>query len=363
MRRAPVVLLFLTAAACSSSELPSPTDPDELVIFRGANAIPSSELLELVTPDINSFDGATRRGALEDAAYRIEYRYRLAGFDRVTVTPRIEGKKVVFLIDEGARILLAQVHFEGATLFTTDQLRELTPKRFLGSLPPYSRRSVILMEDSLIAAYRDRGYRDVLVSHRTALQDGYDDRMVVWFMIQEGAPYTVTELRGLPPDSGLQEKTRDILGRAYSPGTPENVEAVIVDYYREHGHPFTTARVRPQIDQMTGTVILEVELRLGPQAALKEMKVSGAVWTREQFILSRADLKPGEEYRMSELRHAEERLMATNVFKRVRVSPSASQEETTKLPIEIEVEEREGGEASVQGGYGSFDGPRIGADV
>ncbi|HLY72695.1 MAG TPA: BamA/TamA family outer membrane protein, partial [Planctomycetota bacterium] len=242
-------------------------------------------------------------------------------------------------------------------------LQELAPSRFLGNLPPYSRRSVILMEDSLLAAYRDRGYLDALVSHRTALQDGHDDRMIVWFTIQEGAPFTVTETRGLPPDSGLQDKTRDVLGQPYRPGTPESVEAVIVDYYREHGHPFTTARVRPQIDHVTGTVILEVDLRQGPHAALEEMKVSGAVWTREQFILSRADLKPGEEYRMSDLRHAEERLMATNVFNRVRVSPSPSQEETTRLPIEIEVEEREGGEASVQGGYGSFDGPRIGADV
>jgi hypothetical protein len=32
---------------------------------------------------------------LTDAAYRIEYRYRLNGFDRVAVTPRIEGKKII----------------------------------------------------------------------------------------------------------------------------------------------------------------------------------------------------------------------------------------------------------------------------
>ena len=36
-----------------------------------------------------------------------------------------------------------------------------------------------------------------------------------------------------------------------------------------------------------------------------------------------------------------------------------SQEEAVTLPIEIEVEEREGGEASLRGGYGSFDGPRL----
>jgi outer membrane protein insertion porin family len=363
MRRAPAVLLILSVAACSSAELPSPSDPNELVVFRGAKALSPSELLELVSGDLESFDAAVRRGALEDAAYRIEYRYRLSGFDRVVVTPRIEGKKVIFQIEEGARIYLAQVHFEGASSLTAEELRVLAPARFLGNLPPYSRRSVILMEDSLIAAYRDRGYLDVLVSHRTTVQDGQNDRMIVWFTIQEGSPHSVTEIRGLPPDVGLQEKTREFLGRAYSPGTPEGLEAVIVDYYREHGHPFATARVRPRIDHTTGTVVLEIDLRQGPHSALEDMKISGAVWTRESFILNRAGLKPGEEYRVSDLRHAEERLMATNVFKRVRVAPSLSQEEAVTLPIEIDVEEREGGESSLQGGYGSWDGPRLGADV
>jgi len=349
MRRVPVVLLLLTLAACSSSELPSPSDPDELIVFEGVNAVSTSELLDLVARDLERGPAGLRPGALDDAAYRIEYRYRLAGFDRVDVTSRIQGKKIIFHVVEGARLLLAQVHFEGATIFKTEELRQLAPTRFLGALPSYSRRSVILMEDSIVAAYRDRGYLDVAVAHRTA--------------IQEGSPFAVAEIRGLPSDDALLEKTREFLGRPYTPAIPEAVEAAIVDFYREHGHPFATARVRPRVDHATGSVILEVELRQGPHAALENPKISGAVWTRENFILGRAGLKNGEEYRASDLRRAEERLLATAVFKRVRVSPSPTQEEAVTLPIEIEVEEREGGEASIRGGYGSFDGLRLGADL
>src|SRR5260221_14671301 len=139
MKRAPVVLLLLAAAGCGSSELPSPTDPDELVKFEGAKSVSSSELLDLVSRDLESYDEATRQGALADAAYRIEYRYRLTGFDRVIVTPRVEKKKIIFHVEEGPRILLAQVHFEGAILFKPEELQELAPSRFLGNLPPYSR--------------------------------------------------------------------------------------------------------------------------------------------------------------------------------------------------------------------------------
>ncbi|HLY10824.1 MAG TPA: BamA/TamA family outer membrane protein, partial [Planctomycetota bacterium] len=363
MTRASVLLLVLATAACSSSELRSPSNPDELVVFEGATAVSSSELLELVSEDLRRYQESPRQATLEDAAYRIEYHYRLSGFDRVAVSPRVEGKKIIFHVDEGARILLAQVHFDGATIFKENELKELSPTRFLGNLPSYSRRSVILMEDSIVTAYRDRGYFDVQVTHRTVVQEGHEDRMVVWFMIQEGNPHTVTEIRGLPSDDSLEKNTGAYLGQPYTPATPENLEATIVDFYRQHGHPFAIARVKPQIDHATGTVILEVDLRQGAHAGLAQAKVTGAVWAREAFILERAGLKEGEEYRLSDLRKAEERLMATNAFKRVRVSPSPFQEETATLPIEIEVEEREGGEASVTGGYGSFDGVRLGADV
>ena len=363
MKRASVLLLVLGASACSSTEQTVPSNPDEPVVFEGAGAVSAAELLDLVSEDLKRYAGTFPSAALEDAAYRIEYRYRLSGFDRVAVTPRVEGKKIIFHIDEGARILLAQVHFDGSTLFNEEELKELTPSRFLGSLPTYSRRSLILMEEGIVAAYRDRGYPDVQVTHRTAVQEGHEDRMVVWFVIHEGNPHVVAEIRGLPAEAALEKKTAEFLGKPYTPATPETVEAAIVDFYREHGHPFATARVRPVIDRATGTVLLEVETREGVHSSLAETKVSGAVWTREAFILSRAGLKPGEEYKQSDLRKAEERLMATNAFKRVRVFPSPSQEETTSLPIEIEVEEREGGEASVTGGYGSFDGLRLGADM
>lgn len=363
MRRACVLLLLLVPAACSSSELPSPSDPDGRIRFEGADAFSASELLDLVSHDLERLDEAEGPGALEDAAWRIQYRYRLAGYDRVSVTTTVKGKRITFHIDEGVRLLLAQVHFEGATVFKTDELKQLTPSRFLGTLPPYSKRALILMEDSIITAYRDRGYLDIQVTHRTAAQEGREDRMLVWFRIQEGSPHSVTEIRGLPANSALAEKTREFLGRPYSPATPEALEASIVDFYRDHGHPFATARVRPRIDPATGTVVLEVDLRQGPHAAIERPTIQGAVWTRERFILNRAGLKNAEEYRMSDLRRAEERLMATNVFKRVRVSPSRTQEEAVTLPIEIEVEEREGGEASLRGGYGSFEGLRLGADL
>src|SRR6185503_14296274 len=137
----------------------------------------------------------------------------------------------------------------------------------------------------------------------------------------------------------------------------------IVDYYREHGHPFSTARARPVLDRETGTVAIDLEMHAGPRLRVGRTELKGSEWTRDAFIRSRADLEGEPEYKGSDLRRAEERLMATNIFKRVRVSPGEVEEDPGRVPLLIEVEEREVWEASIRAGYGSFEKVRVGADL
>ena len=248
-------------------------------------------------------------------------------------------------------------------MFRTDVLRELVPGKFLGDSPPYSLRLVLLIEDGLIAAYRLKGYADVAVTRRVSTDPDKNGRVSVWFAIDEGRPYVVTEIRGLPPDAKLLVKTAGYVGRPFTPGTGESLEATIIDHYRDHGHPFATARTRTTVDRETGTVVFEADVRPGHHVKVGEKIIKGAVWSRSSFVENRVDLEPGKEVRASDLRRAEERLVATNNYKRARVSPGPFQEESGTVPIEIELEERETGEASLRGGYGSFEGVRLGSDL
>jgi outer membrane protein assembly complex protein YaeT len=367
MRRL-AALLLLTMFGCSSAPepeaAPAPVQtpaPDEQVKFEGNTAMSESDLRELVSRDLKRYRADPRPTSLDDAAYRIEYQYRLDGYDRVRVVPRFEGAQIVFVIEEGPRIHLGSVHFEGANVFKTEELRQLVPGRFLGDAPPYSLRLVLQIEEGIIASYRQRGFIDIAVMRKA--QPDKDDRMNLTFIIDEGKPYVVAEIRNLPGVAGLHEKTAAFLGSPYTPGTGEAAEATIVDYYRDHGNPFATARLKSLLDRETGTVVMEADVRPGPTVRIGETHISGTVWSRSSFIENRVDIEPGSEFKASALRRAEERLVATNVFKRVRVSPGTFQDDTGTVPLEVEVEERETGEASVRGGYGSFEGFRVGADM
>jgi outer membrane protein assembly complex protein YaeT len=357
----PAALLAL--AACSSGGEQDDSGPEDKVTFEGAEEKSESELREMIRSDVRRYEAERRPTALDDAAYRIEYQYRLDGFDRVKVTPRVDGENLVFKIEEGPQIRLGHVRFEGATVFRNEVLRELVPGKFLGDAPPYSLRLVLLIEDGLIAAYRVKGYADVAVTRRVSPEPDKNGRIHVWFTIDEGKPYHVTEIRGLPSDGKLLVKTGEYLGRPFTPGTGESLEATIIDHYRDNGHPFATARTRTTVDRDSGSVLFEADVRAGPGVRVGEKIIKGAVWSRSSFVDSRVDLSSGKEFRASELRRSEERLIATNVYKRVRVSPGPFQEESGTVPIEIDLEERETGEASLKGGYGSFEGIRLGADL
>jgi outer membrane protein assembly complex protein YaeT len=355
------LLLLLALAGCSSGDKQEkPPPPEETVVFEGATAISEGDLRELVARDVKRFKTDGRTTALDDAGFRIEYQYRLEGYHRVRVIPRVDKDHVVFTIEEGPRIHLGFVHFEGATVFKPEELRQLVPGRFLGDAPPYSIRLAIQIEEGIIASYRDRGFADAAVQRR-AQPDG--DRMNLTYVVDEGKPYVVTEIRKLPSDPKLQEKTAAALGRPFTPGTAETIEATIVDFYRETGHPFATARLKPQPDRETGTVVMEADVRDGPDVHIGALNISGTVWSRSSFVANRVDIEPGKQFKASDLRRAEERLIATNVYKRVRVSPGTFQEETGTVPLDVVLEERETGEAALRGGYGSFEGVRGGADL
>src|SRR6185436_12267840 len=132
----------LLGSCCSSDGQDVP--PEERILFKGVESLDESVLRDRIAADVRRYDADPTAPALDDAVYRIEYQYRLEGFDRVHVLWRVEGANITFEVEEGPRIRLGQVHFDGATVFDNEELKQLVPGRFLGEPPPYSLRLLLL---------------------------------------------------------------------------------------------------------------------------------------------------------------------------------------------------------------------------
>lgn len=364
MRQAAALLLALAGASCSGGAEPAAPAAQEAwrAEFRGAEEISESALRELVSPDLERFAAEPRASVLDDAVYRLTHRYQLDGFRDVRVTARQEEGKLVFEIREGTRFQVGRVHFRGNRAIRDEDLEALVPEGLLGARPVYSPRLRGLLEDGIASMYRARGYIDVGVTATENPGAEGEGLIHLSFEIAEGRAFSVAAIEGLDGIPVLGEELGRLVGRPYTPGTADAVETAVTDHFRENGHPRASAGVTSRIDRENGRVFIAVESRPGPAARIGELDVKGAERTRLGFVESRADLERGAAYRASDLRRAEDRLAETRIFRSVLVQPGALQEETGDLAVDVSLEEREIAEVAVRGGYGSFEGPRVGSD-
>ena len=361
MRRALPAFLIACAAACSGSGPAEGPEDDPTAEFRGADAISKSELLKLVEPDLRRYAREPDPAILDDAAFRLVHRYQLEGYRDVTVAPTAEPEKIVFEIREGTRFVLGRVHFRGNRTISDVELEALVPEGLLGARPAYSPRLRALLEDGMVGAYRARGYIDATVATQQTA-DEEEGKVHLTVEIEEGRAFQVAAIEGISGMPELESALRARVGAAYTPATVREVEAAVVDFLRDRGHPRAAASVGLTLDRESARAVLRVDARPGPKATIGELDISGTTRTRQGFVENRADLEPGRPYRASDLRRAEERLAETRLFSSVVVSPGRIQEETGALTVDVALEEREIAEVAFRGGYGSFEGLRLGAD-
>jgi outer membrane protein assembly complex protein YaeT len=333
--------------------------PSLEVAFEGHSAFSAGELRRLIEEDLKRYQADPRPAPLDDAVFRITQYYRSRGYAFAEVIAQSGGGRVSFRIMEGPLVHLGRIHFEGNTVFTGPELKELLDRSASGRLLPYSRKLLALQSETILAAYAVKGYIEAAVVIPEPRYEPGTARSHVTYKITEGRAFKIVSVGPAPP--GLETRFQGFVGAPYDPETPAEAEAAASDFLRESGHPHPEVVATPDIDRVAATVAIKLTVKPGPTARLGDIEVDGNDRTRKAFIKSRASLEPGRIFRASEIREAERRILATGLFRQVRVTPGAVQEGV--VPIEILVEENKPGEVSIRAGTGSLDGPRIGADI
>lgn len=363
--RGPRFLAFPLALACLWACASSDEDGGEGgAAFEGVAELSVADLRRLVEDDLKRYREKPRRTVLDDAAFRLTRHYHLEGYSEVRVEVEERGEReVLFRVREGPRFVLGRVHLTGHSAIDEKDFEEWRPRGPLGGDTPYSPRVAALLVDAIHAAYGERGYIDAVVEVPEVRADAEARKVNLTFRITEGRRYVLAGYEGVPDEPALREELAARVGKPYTPWTPGDVENAVVEYFRDHGRPFARATAMPRIDREAAKAVVEVKVDGGPGARLGDLLVTGNAWTRKGFLKRRADLQEGEEYRATDLRRAETRLRATQLFRTVRVTPGRLDEGTGELEVDVVLEERDPAEMSLRAGWGSLDGPRLGADL
>ncbi|MBI2931994.1 MAG: BamA/TamA family outer membrane protein [Planctomycetes bacterium] len=341
--KATAVLLLTWAAAAQE------------VVFEGVVAGDEAEIREVIRPDMERYERNPRQTILDDAAFRIANHYRTLGYYFVQVQAHPQDGRIFFAVQEGPPVTLGRVHIVGNDVFKDEELLAAAPD-VPGLGTAFSRRLAAVYRRAILEAYHNRGHIEATVSEPKLSYDAANRKMNMTFVITEGPAYLVGHIEGAPEDLAA-----GFLGRRYGPDTPAVFEAVVLDRWRDTGHPFARVRVRPRIDAPNARVTLEVESDPGPRVRIAGVRLRGLSQARASFVENRVDLNVGSLYEASELRAAADRLRATGLFRGVSVTPGDLVQEG--VMVNIDVEEREPGEIAIRGGYGTLEGPRIGGEI
>lgn len=318
--------------------------------FEGNTAIKDGPLREVV---------AIKPGERVDqlaAALGVEAiiaKYRGEGYRDVSVTydrDRLTRTgELTYVVQEGRRVRIRKVLFEGNTFFSGSVLRrQIDTKRafWFFRKGAFDQERVEADLAQLQRYYSNQGFLDARVSYRVDAGKTAADLIVV-FVVTEGTRYTIEniEIRGVATFQ-IDEITSMMESRVGAPVKQPQVDRdvrAIQDLYLSQG--FINATVRPVrvYSETPGLVRISIEVSEGAQFRVGQIVVRGNSRTRDKVARRELNLYPPDDLLdLVEAREAEQRLKEIGAFSAARVLPVGNQPGVRDVIIDVEESPKSG---------------------
>lgn len=339
-------------------------------VFEGLESVGAGTVRDTV----GLFDGeplnpdkvARTREVLED-------RLSAEGFPRATMdTSMVEterGTRLVFRVNEGPRLGLATIEFEGNEAFDDGELRSAMStgeEGFFWFQSGELRRDQFEQDlnERLPEFYGSHGYIDFTVVGDTVVVDESTGKGRVTVRVDEGPQYRLAEFdvrgnrefpteelrrRFLPEETTLQDAPTDDLP-AFDQSAFSEATGSVSDLYRNSG--YLRANVVPVVqrlpaDSVEGTRLVRAtwEIQEGEPAYVREVNIVGNDYTHDRIIRQRLSLLPGDIYSQQRLVNSVQAIQSMGFFEPLPPQEAIQIEETPDgdVDITLRVEEAQTG--------------------
>ncbi len=334
------------------------------VILNGVSKVKPSRIRKEIS--VKPGDTLNEANLEADRQKIIDY-YAGKGFTEVDVRYNVEmneklgTSRVIFNVNEGGKVTLRSVKFEGNSVIKDSELKKVVktkPKNILSFFTKTGRFNNEGLDQDATAIrelYQSRGYIDAEVAAPSITRNGeYAD---VLFSIREGGQYHVGNVNY----SGVQvfsqeELTRGLKiksGEIYSPqGVRSDVRAM-QDLYGSRGYLEFQAAADPT-PAGNGTINVSYRIDEGVQSYLEHINISGNVRTKDKVIRREIAVAPGDVFNTVRVDASKQRLQNLNYFSKVDSYPA-----DTLVPgrkdLNVVVEEKRTGSLNFGAGFSSID--------
>ncbi|MFV0436276.1 MAG: outer membrane protein assembly factor BamA [Desulfopila sp.] len=305
--------------------------------------------------------------AINAGAEAIKQLYKSKGYYNTQVHtdisyPSDEGAVVTYTVDEGKKIYIKKISFEGNTAYDDDELLsqiETKEKGFFSWITASGRLEMDVIkqdEGKIISFYNNHGYMDARISEPEISQE--DEWLYITFKISEGNRYKVGTV-GVSGDLITDQTTLvDLLtirDKEYIDLSAVREDVMsITDYYAEKGYAF--AEARPAMDKSASGDRVDITYRItkGDLVYINRIIIKGNTRTRDNVIRRELRVAEGGIFNSKALRESSQGLQRLQFFDEVNITPEPTIE-PNQMNINIEVKERSTGTFSIGAGYSSVD--------
>ena len=362
--------------------------------FEGNKKITTSQIRDRLKEEKIEIRGGSPLSLQQIARVRsvIADYYLEQGFRGVSVDFKVEDvtkteKKVVFTIDEGDKIKIAEIKFEGNTVFPAWRLRQAMQKtkvdtfwRVFSENTTYSQANYEADVESIKAVYNSKGYKDVVVKdpildifikNPKADPKKLKRAVKITIPIVEGDQYFINEIHivrvdqsGKPMEeaSAMVFPPKAILANFWelTPGTVLNrdrlIEALsaVEGMYKSNGYIYWFAD--PSYKELPNhRVDIDLKIFEGEKFFLGRFEVKGNTTTRDKVIRREFALDEGAVMDMEAVKRSLLKLQQLGYFKISEEPDFQVRPDDKKVDVTVKGQETSRNEIQFGAGYSAVD--------
>ncbi|HEX4495893.1 MAG TPA: outer membrane protein assembly factor BamA [Thermoanaerobaculia bacterium] len=355
--------------------------------YQGLKQISKTDLQDkLTTQHIRVHEGEPLSlGELQRVKALIEEMYGEKGFRFATASYAISEvapneKKVIFTVDEGDRVRISQIEFEGNTVFTDSRLRlSMTNTKESAFISRIAKKDLYdpakLQEDleKVRDLYRGIGYKNVVMgdpkidvravelketAHATKEQKR---RMFITIPVEEGERWKFGQVsvegnKVYPEKNLLRVFERKATGWLKSKVVDDGVKA-ITDAYHNTGYIF--ARIEPELVERPDRVAdLVIHITEGDQFKVGRIEVQGNERTKDKVLRRELRVYEGGLVNVTAIRNSVTKVNQLGYFKLNEENPVDIDTDSEKKKVNLLFKGEESDRTQLQfgGGWSQLDG-------
>lgn len=337
------------------------------IIFDGNKAISSEKLKEALDVKPNSI--FSQKELLKSIG-KIKKLYSDEGYSQAEIEPEKMvispyEIKLTLKVNEGGKILIRAIRFEGNKAFTESKLKGLMETKqdwwlaWLTGAGVY--KDDVLKNDMLLITdhYMNNGFINIKVAEPKVELTPDKKALNVLVLLSEGDKFTTGQLdfKGdlLESKEELARKLKMKSGEVFNRGALRQEIFSLTDVYADKGYAFATVNPLTNLNSEKKSIDIVFDFEKGEKVYIDRINIAGNPKTRDKVLRRQMRVYEGELYSGTGIKKSKQNLMNLGFFEEATIATSKGSSDN-KLNLDVNVKEKSTGTFSIGGGYSSLDG-------